>query len=480
LKGDFLALSLFDFSGKDGKAKGYIINKYSHEKLKDDAFFVSNMFGSWVVLNQKEFDLLRFEQIEKDPKFFNELERTGIIITQENQEKVMENIRSRNSFLNSSVTLHIISPTLRCNQKCIYCHARAVHADAKGFDMDEDVAKATVDFILQSPSKNMSIEKQGVEPLLAFNTVRFITDYASKMAKKTKKNITFIIQSNFTAMDDDMAKFLADNKFRIGTSLDGPKKIHDKNRKYLGGTGTYNDVVGWIRKFRSEYKVDVNALPTITKFSLPYYKEIVDEYKSLGIMSIVSRTLNVSGLAKDLWNKLGFTAEEYLEYWRNLLDYILEINKSGIVFTEYMATTLVKKFLSNSYTGYTCWGSPCGAGLSQAAYDHDGNIYMCDESRSYGDTFTIGNVGQKYEDVFLSPAVSSIVGVTSGLSKGYSDSPWYPFIGSCAVCTFGDKNNIMANSAGDKELAIKKGMAKYVLEKLVFSGDRKYLVKWVS
>ena len=380
-----LPLSFFDFVGESGNVADYIINKYSYEKIRDNHYFVSNIFGSWAVLNQKEFDLLRTDQPEKNPNLFNYLKNSGIILTADNQEALLRNIQTRNSFLFNSVNLHVISPTLRCNQKCTYCHARAVSMDAKGYNMDEEMAKNTVDFIFQSPSKIITIEFQGGEPLLAFDSLKLIVDYAKNVNEKRKKLLNFVIQTNFTKMNDEIATFLADNDFRIGTSLDGPKDIHDKNRKYLDGSGTYKDVVKWIKILKSQYDLPINALPTITKLSLNHHKEIVDEYKSLGIMQIFSRPLLNTGMNESLWKSISFTSEEYIHFWKNMLEYIMKLNRSGVNFSEYSATILAKKFLSNNYIGYTCWGCPCGAALSQVGYDHEGNIYMCDESRSFGD-----------------------------------------------------------------------------------------------
>ena len=49
--------------------------------------------------------------------------------------------------------------------------------DCVGFDMDKETAKKVVEFIFQSPSKQITIEFQGGEPLLNFEIVKFVVDF---------------------------------------------------------------------------------------------------------------------------------------------------------------------------------------------------------------------------------------------------------------------------------------------------------------
>ena len=49
--------------------------------------------------------------------------------------------------MKKGAVLHIIVPTLRCNQKCIYCHSSARFGKEKEYDMDKETAKKTLEFI---------------------------------------------------------------------------------------------------------------------------------------------------------------------------------------------------------------------------------------------------------------------------------------------------------------------------------------------
>jgi His-Xaa-Ser system radical SAM maturase HxsB len=455
--------------------KSYRINKYKY-KVIDDKIIVSTINGGWAILSPEEFQLLRHEKVEENPNLFKTLEEQGIIITDENIHRIAKMFADRKSFLFNSVSLHIISVTLRCNHKCIYCHAKSRGIEEKQFDMDEKTAKKVIDFIFQSPSRHLDIEFQGGEPLANFQIIQFIVDYAKKLAQEKNKHIKFNIVSNFTLMDEDILDFLIENKFNINTSLDGPKNLHDKNRIYMGGS-SYEKAVYWIKVIK-ERNYHIAALPTISKFSLPFWKEIIDEYKSLGLMNIRLRQMNNAGLANENWLQIGYSPQEFIDFWKKGLDYIIELNKQGVKMIEGMAQLALQKLISKNYKGYTCWGWPCGAALSQCGYNYNGDIYTCDEARSF-EEFKIGDVNQTYKEVFLSPTVAGFINTTSSLLNKCNRCVWQPFCGPCLVCTFGQQKRMLGDMNVDNECFIRQGMLETVVKKLMKEEEREILLKWL-
>ncbi len=455
--------------------KKYRINKYNY-KVIDDKFFVSSINGGFAILTEEEFQLLRHEKVENNLNLFRVLEEQGIIITDENIHRIAKMFADKKSFLFHSVDLHIISVTLRCNHKCIYCHAKSKGMKEKQYDMDEKTAKKVVEFIFQSPSRHLDIEFQGGEPLVNFPIIQYIVEYSKKLAQEKNKQIHFNIVSNFTLMDDDILDFLIENKFNINTSLDGPKEVHDKNRIYTGGS-SYEKVVHWIKVIK-ERNYPVAALPTISKFSLPFWKEIIDEYRSLGLMNIRLRQMNNAGFASERWQQIGYSPQEFIEFWKRGLDYIIELNKQGIRMREGMTQLALQKLMLKKYNGYTCWGWPCGAALSQCGYNYNGDIYTCDEARSF-EEFKIGNVNQTYKEVFLSPVVAGFLNATSSLLNKCERCVWLPFCGPCLVCTFGQQKRMLGDMNVDNECFIRQNILETVMKKLMNEEEREILLKWL-
>jgi His-Xaa-Ser system radical SAM maturase HxsB len=397
----------------------YISNKYSHLKFGKDKNLITLDHGSWCLLSDKEFDKLRKLKVHKDSNLFNFLKEKGVIVTEDNFNKIVKDYRERFHFLFRGPTLHIVAPTFRCNFNCVYCHSLPKNPKAKGWDMGEDTAKEIVDFIFTSPSKLLSIEFQGGDCLLNFDVVKFIIEYAEEIAKEQQKKVKFSIVTNLTLMNDEILDFLKEHKIMgISTSFDGPKNVHNANRKYIDGTGSYDDVLQWIRIIKTEFKKDfnLNALTTVTKFSIPYPKEIVDEFLSLGFNSVWFRFLNNLGFAHPKIKKIGYSPEEYIKFWKEGLNYIIEKNKSGRIFQEVYTKILSHKILNEEDPMFVDIQSPCGAGIGQLLYNHKGDIFTCDEAKILGNTFKLGHVGKNsLKEIIRNPTTLSLINISSKL-----------------------------------------------------------------
>jgi len=459
----------------------YVENRYISKKLETGDYVVTIDNGAWALLSEEEYKLLKTHRVAEDAELFKKLESLGIILTQSNQNKVVDDYCARFAHISNGVSLHIVAVTSRCNQRCLYCYVDPKPVSSKGFDMDEETAKKVVDFIFQTPSKVLTIEFQGGEPLLNFPIIQYIIEYSEKLNKKYKKDLVYTLVTNLTLMQEDILKYLIKHRVGICTSLDGPKEVHDKNRKYLSGRGTYDNVVHWIKDIRTQFAYNVNALPVITKFSLPYAKEIVDEYANLGFSRIRIKHMIYCGLARKNWKKIGYTPEEYLNFWKEALSYCFEINKTGRMFVEGTALLIARKFLSREYQAFTCLGWPCGAALTQSSYDPYGNIRACDESRSF-EEFKIGDVRKDdYRSVYASPRALNIVALTSGLNSLCDACVWHPYCNNCIVSSFGKEGNPVPKLPVDYECKIRKGLIEHVFKTLVYSKqNRKILMKWSS
>ena len=87
--------------------------------------------------------------------------------------------------------VHTVVVTLRCNFKCLYCHASVVGVEQTEKDMTVATARQVVDVIFQSPSPVLMIEFQGGEPLLNWPVVKFIVQYAKEKNKLHKRALHF-------------------------------------------------------------------------------------------------------------------------------------------------------------------------------------------------------------------------------------------------------------------------------------------------
>ena len=423
------------------------INNYRVKKF-GKKYFVTTDHGSFIVLSDDEFRKLKQNRMDEELK--QKLEEREIILNDSNMGEAIRLLRNRNSYIFDGTSLHIIVVTLRCNMKCIYCHASSEDVKKKGFDMNRKTAKKTVDFIFQTPNNNITIEFQGGEPLLNWNVVKYIVEYAKAKKKDAKKYVKLTVVTNLTEMDNEKMEFLIENQVDVCTSLDGPKDLHDHNRKFIGGSN-YDTVVGWIGKFGEEYKKrkiknrEINALVTLTAKSLQYPKEIVDEYVKFGLKNIHLRFLNHLGVAMKTWPGINYDVKKYISFWKKAVEYIEKLQKKSININERMVNLLYNKIANEHDPNYLDLRSPCGAAIGQLTYNYDGNIYTCDEGRMIGeDLFMLGNVKKDcYKDVVTCEKACATVAASINDQYVCNDCVYKPYCGICPVCNYVDQGSVI-------------------------------------
>lgn len=396
----------------------YISNFYRHKLFDEETktYLVTVDDGSFVFLNLSAFRQLKRGKIESK-EVFDVLEQNGVILTLDNVVEVIDRSKRRYAFLEQGVSLHIVAPSNRCSLACKYCFANpaAIFDDAKVHDMTEEIAKKTVEFIMQSPSYAITIEFTGGEALLRFDILKLMTNYARELNESLQKDLRFTVVSNLTLMNEEYAKWLIENDVTICTSLDGPKEVHDANRIYsVRGdeeVGSFDRVYYWIKRLNQMYEeygsqYRVNALMTTTKHSMSYFKEIIDLYVELGVDMVDIRAMGFVGRAAENLeanDENYFGEEEFIEFYEKSLKYINELQSRGVNISERMTELYEQKVLERTPIFHSDFESPWGAGTGTLSYHSNGLIYACHEAIGK-DEFILGNVRKdKWNDIYKRP-----------------------------------------------------------------------------
>ena len=351
---------------------------------------LTNDWGHYLMLSTADFHRLMRGEVEPSDPLYPELESRGFLKARLDFPRLAEGYVKKNAFhWFPGPSLHMIVVTLRCNQKCLYCHSSVVDPSRTDTDMDIATAKKTVDFIFSTPNPTICIEFQGGEPLLNWPVVKFITEYAQAKAKAGDRKLLMALVCNFTLMTEDKLDFLFDHHVSICTSLDGPAELHNKNRPFLGGGEAQPKVVHWLEKIQERCNADPKkkyylpgALMTTTRFSFDYGRDIVDLYVKLGLEQVFLRPLSPIGYAKRVWKDVGYEPEEFVRFYEKTLDYIIDLNVSGKSdIMERMALILLTKIVKGEDPGFMDLRSPAGAVLGCLAYNYNGEIFVSDEGR---------------------------------------------------------------------------------------------------
>lgn len=431
---------------------------------------VTTEAGEYALLSAEELDGLRQGQLPEG-ELRDDLTRRGFFESPGGLALSVRRLRERRSFLDSGPNLHIVVVTLRCDHKCLYCHASRGGLEAQELDMSAETAEQVVDTIMRSTSPSVTIEFQGGEPLVNFDRLAQITDLAIDRARQLGKQLDLSLVTSLSQMDQDKADFLMDRRVQICTSLDGPADLHDQLRPRRGGSG-HQQAIDWIEQLNAEYRergldpnlYHVDALVTVARPSLDRPRDIIDEYIRLGLKTIHLRPLNPLGYAQDRSGRLGYEPQEFLEFYRQGLRYLIQKNLDGIEIAEKLASVFLKKIFEPLDPGYLDIRSPCGGAIGQLAYDIDGNVYTCDEGRMLarmGDpAFRVGHVASDgYIELMSSPA-ARVVCVASCLegSPACLSCAYRPFCGTCPVLNYSQQGTPFGVIPATDRCQIHKGI----------------------
>ncbi|MBI4803170.1 MAG: hypothetical protein HY796_11670, partial [Elusimicrobia bacterium] len=93
------------------------------------------------------------------------------------------------------------------------------------------------------------------------------------------------------------------------------------------------------------------ALLTVSRYSLSRHREVIDEYVKAGLEDIFIRPLAPIGYARNLWGTIGYEAKDFAAFYLKSLDYIIKLNREGVVIREKTAAMMLDKISETPPTG---------------------------------------------------------------------------------------------------------------------------------
>lgn len=258
--------------------------------------------------------------------------------------------------------------------RCRYCFYADVasHRELRNAGiMNEQTHENMVRRAMEYAEGIVSFAFQGGEPTLAgLNFFKRHVGFCKKYAK-TGVQIHNSLQTNGYAVDEEWAKFFAENHFLIGLSLDGPKEIHDLYRKDAQGQGTFHRIRQTVTLL-NRYKVEYNILCVVTEEVAKNANKVMNFFINNGF-SYLQFIPCLDGLEgeKGEWS---LSAKRYGEFL------VTSFNK-------YYSRFLKKKFISiRNFDNYLSLlaGYPaenCGMNGRCETYfvvEGNGNVYPCD------------------------------------------------------------------------------------------------------
>lgn len=248
--------------------------------------------------------------------------------------------------------------TENCNLNCVYCYEHKKNKRKMSFD----TAKAILDEYLPTlkDKKTVIIEVFGGEAFANFPLIRKLDEYIKE--HYSDMNIIYETTTNGTLVHGKIQEWLFRNKdrFAISLSLDGTKEMHDQNRVFVDGRGTFDDID--IEFFRKTWP-GCPAKMTISQKTLPHLSDGIKYIDSLGFKCDTTMSVGVDWDANKnipiLVNELNKLVEYYTENPERQLCTLLNMDLRLVL------TPIDKKYRF------------CGAGIDMVCFDAQGNCYPC-------------------------------------------------------------------------------------------------------
>ena len=214
-----------------------IISLYENKEKNEVIAEISKKYG----------DVPRDEIIECYDQV-TELKNSGELFTEDNFEPMAGELKAKTSGVIKALCLHIAHT---CNLNCSYCFASQGKYHGERALMSFEVGKRALDFLIENSGtrRNLEVDFFGGEPLMNFDVVKKLVEYARSIEKEKGKNFRFTLTTNGVLVDDDVIDFANKEMSNVVLSLDGRKEVHDRYRVDYQGRGSYDTIVPKFQKF---------------------------------------------------------------------------------------------------------------------------------------------------------------------------------------------------------------------------------------
>lgn len=175
----------------------------------------------------------------------------------------------------------LIKPTsYDCNLDCDYCFYKRINEiySEKRPRMSDEVLESMVKKYLEYRYNESVFCWQGGEPtLMGLDFYKKVIRVQQKYGKGGQK-VGNILQTNGILLDEDWAAFLKKYNFFVGLSLDGPKSVHNKYRKFANNAPTWSKVMNAVEILKT-YNIEFNVLCVISQANVNHVGELYNFFK---------------------------------------------------------------------------------------------------------------------------------------------------------------------------------------------------------
>ncbi|MDW4497371.1 quinohemoprotein amine dehydrogenase maturation protein [Sulfitobacter sp. D35] len=279
----------------------------------------------------------------------------------------------------------VLNVNTGCNLACSYCYKEDLDTPSKGRKMAFDTAVKSIDLLLkESPDRDSyNIVFFGGEPLSNLPLIKDVVAHAEPRFAALGKEVSFTLTTNATLLNEGLVDWLDAHRFGLTVSMDGPKALHDLNRKTVGGKGSYDAVAAKARMLLARYRSrPVGARVTLTA-GVTAVEEIWDHLKN----DIGFAEVGFSPVTSGDMTAFNLDGTELLEVFEGMKSLGRRYHREALEGRN-IGFSNMHQLMQDLWEGRSK-ALPCGAGVGMLAVDHEGTLNLChrftgSEMETYG------------------------------------------------------------------------------------------------
>jgi uncharacterized protein len=274
---------------------------------------------------------------------------------------------------NYPISTLVLNVNTGCNLSCTYCYKEDLTTPDRGQRMAFDTAAKSFELLLREAAERERVNLVffGGEPLSNMPLIRQMIDHAERRAAEAGKTVDFSLTTNATLLTEELVDYFSAHRVGITVSMDGPKALHDRNRRTIGGKGTYDVVAKKAHMLLARHKTrPVGARVTLTRGTtdvVTIHRHLRDEigFFEVGFAPVTAGDISAFNLSED----------ELAEVFRGMKALGLEYRDEALAGRNNGFANMHQ--LMTDLADGTRKSLPCGAGIGMLAVDKDGGLNLC-------------------------------------------------------------------------------------------------------
>lgn len=314
------------------------------------------------------------------------------------------------TYLERKLNMITLQVTQNCNLRCSYCtysdfynNQQRSHSDKR---MSLETAIKAIDFLANRSidSAQVNVGFYGGEPLLEFDLIKKAVSYAEDLFPH--KELSFSITSNGTLLTPEILSFFREKNILLMISLDGPKEIHNINRRFAAdGSGSFDVVMNNIRMIQKDYSDYLKNI-SISMVIDPQndFDKINEIFEEETLQNVNIRPTVIDDTYSS--EKIKFS-ERYIEKkeYNTFLAYLANVNRlnqnevSPVAMQEItQLNNKIGKFIKRiSLPTEGTHSGPCIPGQARLFVNTDGELFPCERISETSQIMQIGNLEKGFD-----------------------------------------------------------------------------------